>query len=175
MGRRTFLGTVGFGLALSLTGCTDDEPAPSAKPKPAGNGYRQPAEGEPHEVTWMAYGATPGVWGEEPTTPYGRDLTNARLVARQDLVRLAATISRFEPVALLVNSPADEAEARAFWQRSSPGPRPRISSVRSWMARGASTSATSRPVNYRRFRRTRSTSCSCRLMICGPETPAPSS
>ncbi|WP_405059490.1 agmatine deiminase family protein [Kribbella sp. NBC_01505] len=49
-----------------------------------------PAEGAPHEVTWMAYGATPGVWGEEPSTAYGRDLTNARIVARQDLVRLAA-------------------------------------------------------------------------------------
>ncbi|MEV8372269.1 agmatine deiminase family protein [Kribbella sp. NPDC056861] len=115
MGRRTFLGTVGAaGLALGLTGCAEEEPTVAAKPKPSKDGYRLPAEGEPHEVTWMAYGATPGVWGEEPSTPYGRDLTNARLVARQDLVRLAATISRFEPVALLVTSAADEAEARQF-------------------------------------------------------------
>ncbi|GAA0582433.1 agmatine deiminase family protein [Kribbella sandramycini] len=95
-----------------LTGCGPDEPA--APPKAAAGGYLMPAEGAPHEVTWMAYGATPGVWGEEPDTAYGRDLTNARIVARQDLVRLAATISRFEPVALLVNDAADEAEAKRF-------------------------------------------------------------
>ncbi|WP_328321553.1 agmatine deiminase family protein [Kribbella sp. NBC_00382] len=112
MGRRTFLGTVGFGLALGLTGCADDKPVSGGTPRRTG--YRLAAEGGPHELTWMAYGATPGVWGEETTTAYGRDLTNARLVARQDLVRLAATISRFEPVALLVNSAADEAEARRF-------------------------------------------------------------
>ncbi|TDC32701.1 agmatine deiminase family protein [Kribbella albertanoniae] len=112
MGRRTFLSTTGFVAAAGLTGCGPSQAAP--KPRAVKDGFLLPAEGAPHEVTWMAYGATPGVWGEEPETAYGRDLTNARIVARQDLVRLAATISRFEPVALLVNNAADEAEANQF-------------------------------------------------------------
>lgn len=77
-----------------------------------------PPEWAPHEVTWMAYGATAGVWGEDTVSAYGRDLTNARILARQDLVRLAANLSRFEPVAMLVDSAADEAEAREFLAES---------------------------------------------------------
>ncbi|WP_161962552.1 agmatine deiminase family protein [Nocardioides speluncae] len=73
-----------------------------------------PPEWAPHEVTWMAYGATVGVWGEDTVSPYGRDLTNARILARQDLVRLAANLSRFEPVAMLVDTEDDKAEAREF-------------------------------------------------------------
>lgn len=86
MGRRRFLRAAGFGAvaAVGLSGCGPEAP-PAVR-----DGFLLPAEGAPHEVTWMAYGATPGVWGEEPSTAYGRDLTNARIVARQDLVRLAA-------------------------------------------------------------------------------------
>ncbi|WP_165956422.1 agmatine deiminase family protein [Kribbella antibiotica] len=117
MGRRRFLRNAGFGAvaAAGLTGCGSSGTASTPTPTPVvRNGFLLPPEGAPHEVTWMAYGATPGVWGEEPETAYGRDLTNARIVARQDLVRLAATISRFEPVALLVNTAEDEAEAKRF-------------------------------------------------------------
>ncbi|HEV7307618.1 agmatine deiminase family protein [Ensifer sp.] len=73
-----------------------------------------PAEWAPHRATWMAYGATPGAWGEEMETAFGRDLTNSRTVARQDLMRLAANLSRFEPVFMLANTADDEAEAKNF-------------------------------------------------------------
>lgn len=135
LGRREMLRATGVvGLGMIVGGCRE-EPNRDARPTsgmpgsgtpggtPSGGpstgspgvaGFRMPAEGGPHERTWMAYGATPGVWGEDSVSPYGRDLRNSRIVARQDLVRLAATISRFEPVTLLVNSAADEAEARRF-------------------------------------------------------------
>ncbi len=73
-----------------------------------------PAEGAPHATTWMAYGATPGAWGEDTSSPFGRDIGNSRTLARQDLMRIAANLSRFEPVAMLVDSAEDEAEARGF-------------------------------------------------------------
>jgi agmatine deiminase len=73
-----------------------------------------PAEWAPHSATWMAYGATPGTWGEEMLTPFGRDLTNSRVIARQDLMRLAANLSRFERVFMLVNTREDEDEAKGF-------------------------------------------------------------
>ncbi|GAB3818913.1 agmatine deiminase family protein [Kribbella italica] len=130
LGRRELLRATGVaGLGMVVGGCRE-EPNGDARPTsgtpasgtpggtpsggPGATGFRMPAEGGPHEVTWMAYGATPGVWGEDSVSPYGRDLRNSRIVARQDLVRLAATIARFEPVVLLVNSAADEAEARRF-------------------------------------------------------------
>ncbi|MEV6285029.1 agmatine deiminase family protein [Kribbella sp. NPDC051770] len=129
LGRRKLLGATGMaGLGMVVSGCrqapepdgtrtpTSGESSPGgpSSGRPGSSAFRMPAEGAAHEVTWMAYGATPGVWGEDSVSAYGRDLRNSRIVARQDLVRLAATIARFEPVVLLVNSAADEAEARRF-------------------------------------------------------------
>ncbi|WP_432284020.1 agmatine deiminase family protein [Aminobacter sp. BA135] len=90
--------------------------ASCGRPMPAAahGGLLMPAEWAPHSATWMAYGATPGAWGEDMVTPFGRDLTNSRIVARQDLMRLAANLSRFEQVFMLVNTPEDEAEAKGF-------------------------------------------------------------
>lgn len=67
--------------------------------------YRMPDEGEPHTATWMAYGATVGAWGT--TGAYGA----SRLPARQDLMRVAVNLSRFEAVKMLV-SKADLKQAR---------------------------------------------------------------
>lgn len=68
--------------------------------------YLMPSESAPHQATWMAYGATAGAWGT--TGVYGM----ARRAARADLMRIAANLSRFEPVNMLVN-PNEMEEARA--------------------------------------------------------------
>lgn len=80
----------------------------------ASSGLLMPAEWAHQSATWMAYGATPKTWGEELETAFGRDLGNSRFVARQDLMRLAANLSRFQTVYMLVDTAADEAEARGF-------------------------------------------------------------
>lgn len=56
-----------------------------------------PAEDYPHNSTWMAYGATERAWGRGGV--YG----NSRVIARRDLIRIAASLSRFEPVNMLIN------------------------------------------------------------------------
>ena len=81
-------------------------------------GLRMPAEWHPHEASWMAYGATVGAWGDSNETSFDRDLSNSRIVARQDLVRLAANLSRFEKVYLLVHDDRDEAQARHLLEES---------------------------------------------------------
>lgn len=73
--------------------------------KPAA--YRMPRESDPHAATWMAYGATARAWGT--TGAFGA----TRRVARHDLMRIAATLSRFEPVRMIVASAAERAEAQA--------------------------------------------------------------
>jgi agmatine deiminase len=75
---------------------------------------RMPAEAETHAATWLAYGATVSAWGDDMTTAPGRDLSNSRTVARQDLMRLAANLSRYEPVFMLVDSPTDRAQASSY-------------------------------------------------------------
>ncbi len=73
---------------------------------------KRPGEWKLHKATWMANGATVRAWGDETATALDRDLSNSRTVARQDLMRLAANLSRFEPVVMLVSDAADEIEAR---------------------------------------------------------------
>ncbi|MFE6065982.1 agmatine/peptidylarginine deiminase [Streptomyces sp. NPDC056525] len=73
-----------------------------------------PAESAPHAATWMAYGATVSAWGDDTADAFGRDLSNSRTIARQDLMRVAANLSRFEPVFMLVDSNADKAQATAY-------------------------------------------------------------
>lgn len=50
-----------------------------------------PDEADPHERTWMAFGASAGIWG--------RDLLPD---VRRNLAALALTIARYEPVSMLV-------------------------------------------------------------------------
>ncbi len=72
--------------------------------------YQMPDEGEHHSLTWMAYGATEAAWGTTGT--YG----NSRSIARKDLIRIAANLSRFEPVNMLVSNSSDLAEAEAYFE-----------------------------------------------------------
>lgn len=81
---------------------------------PAPAGLLRPGEWLPHGATWMAFGATVRAWGDGQDTAFDRDLSHSRTVARQDLMRMAATISRFEPVVMLVSDAADQAEAEAM-------------------------------------------------------------
>ncbi|KAI9298450.1 hypothetical protein K502DRAFT_283930, partial [Neoconidiobolus thromboides FSU 785] len=65
-------------------------------------------EGNKQQFTWMAYGATVRVWGKRGT--FGAN----RLIARKDLMRIAANVARFEPVIMIVNDSKDKAEAKKF-------------------------------------------------------------
>ncbi|ORZ04503.1 hypothetical protein BCR42DRAFT_198184 [Absidia repens] len=67
-----------------------------------------PEEGNPHKGTWMAYGATTRTWGTSGS--FGAN----RLIARKDLMRIAANIARFEQVFMIVDNEDDEDEARDF-------------------------------------------------------------
>lgn len=96
------------GRSFAETGC--GQPQTSTAPE----GLLRPGEQGVHAATWMAYGATVRAWGDITETAFDRDLSNSRIVARQDLMRLAANLSRFEPVYMLVSDASDEAEARRF-------------------------------------------------------------
>ncbi|HPW28392.1 MAG TPA: agmatine deiminase family protein [Rhodoferax sp.] len=64
--------------------------------------WYMPDEGEPHQRTWMAFGASKPIWGN-------------RMLAQvqKDLALIARTIARFEPVSMLVRT-EDHATARAL-------------------------------------------------------------
>ncbi|GAA0314393.1 agmatine deiminase [Kineococcus aurantiacus] len=66
-------------------------------------GQHMPAEWEPHQRTWMAFPTPNPTFGEDG----GPDLTRAR----RAWSAVANTVSRYEPVTVLVN-PADRAAAR---------------------------------------------------------------
>lgn len=68
--------------------------------------WRMPEEGEPHEKTWMGFGATREIWGHELSSE-----------ARRDLALVANTISRYEPVSMLVR-PHDYELARSMLEPS---------------------------------------------------------
>lgn len=70
--------------------------------------YILPDEGDTHAATWMAYGATKRAWGSDGV--YGR----SRDIARRDLIRVAASLSRFEPVKMLIDNEEDLAQAKQF-------------------------------------------------------------
>ncbi|QCE35137.1 agmatine deiminase family protein [Acetobacteraceae bacterium] len=61
--------------------------------------YYMPAESARHSLTWMAYYASPAIWGDE-LAPY----------VKNELEEIACTIAEFEQVNLLVR-PEDYAEA----------------------------------------------------------------
>ncbi|MEV6102203.1 agmatine deiminase family protein [Nocardia sp. NPDC051981] len=62
-----------------------------------GRSWVMPDEGAPHKRTWMAFGASEAIWGRQLLPQ-----------VRQNLATIAATISRFEPVSMLVRQ--DELE-----------------------------------------------------------------
>ena len=98
MKRRTFIKGVASMAILPLSACAQSAPVAS---------FRMPEESEPHAATWMAFGATTQAWGTEGS--YGI----SRKFARQDLMRIAVNLTRFEPVKMLV-SKSDMREATAM-------------------------------------------------------------
>ncbi|MDD5393825.1 MAG: agmatine deiminase family protein [Thiothrix sp.] len=59
--------------------------------EPVTTGWRMPDESEPHTRTWMAFGASQTIWGKKLLPEVRRNLAN-----------IATTISRYEPVSMLV-------------------------------------------------------------------------
>lgn len=55
------------------------------------NGWRMPDESEPHTRTWMAFGASSGIWGKKLLPEVQRSLA-----------LIANTIAKYEPVSILV-------------------------------------------------------------------------
>lgn len=74
-------------------------------------GFVMPEESDAHKATWMAYGATAEAWGT--TGKFGA----SRQIARLDLLRVAANLSRFEPVKMLVNDEQDRQEAENLFEQ----------------------------------------------------------
>ena len=93
-------------MSFPLLSCADDRTA-SAPAKNSNLNTRMPEESEPHDATWMAYGATTQAWGT--TGAYGA----SRALARHNLMNIAVQLSRFEAVKMLV-SPSDMVEAKAL-------------------------------------------------------------
>lgn len=88
--RRTFLST-GSAVVLAglFTGCGSDTSA-SEEDITLPEGFRMPAEEEPHEATWMCLPARRDVWG--------RDLDQVQ----ETIASIALAIAEFEPVRMLV-------------------------------------------------------------------------
>lgn len=80
----------------ALLGSTHGALAMSDEP----SGWYMPDESEPHQRTWMAFGASRKVWG--------RDLLPE---VRRNLATIALSIARYEPVSMLVRQ-ADMPQAR---------------------------------------------------------------
>lgn len=80
----------------------------STEPSLASGAFNMPAEDWPHNATWMAYGATERAWGRRGVYGHSRD------IARRDLMRIAASISRFEPVNMLIANHQDKLQAEQF-------------------------------------------------------------
>jgi agmatine deiminase len=59
--------------------------------EPVTTGWRMPDESEPHTRTWMAFGASQTIWGKKLLPE-----------VRRNLASIATTISRYEPVSMLV-------------------------------------------------------------------------
>ncbi len=91
--------------------------------EPSGDGLRMPDEAGPRAATWMAFGATARAWGTTGT--YGA----SRAAARRDLMRIAANLSRFEPVKMLVDDAADLAEARRHFAEAKAAPEPKFAGL----------------------------------------------
>ncbi|MEN9502485.1 MAG: hypothetical protein RI964_1770 [Pseudomonadota bacterium] len=94
MNRRHFLSTSLLLSTGSIFG------SPSMGWAASGNGWRMPDESEPHARTWMAFGASETIWGKKLLPE-----------VRRNLITIATTITRYEPVSMLVRE-ADYALAQ---------------------------------------------------------------
>ncbi|MDD5395394.1 MAG: agmatine deiminase family protein [Thiothrix sp.] len=94
MNRRHFLSTSLLLSTGSIFG------SPSMGWAASGKGWRMPDESEPHARTWMAFGASETIWGKKLLPE-----------VRRNLITIATTIARYEPVSMLVRE-ADYALAQ---------------------------------------------------------------
>lgn len=100
--RRRFVrsGLVAMG-GLLLAACEGPVASGSGDSRTAsrqdGRSWVMPEEGRPHKRTWMAFGASEGIWGRQLLPQ-----------VRRNLADVASVIARFEPVSMLVRS--DELE-----------------------------------------------------------------
>lgn len=83
--QRTLLSAAALASGVSVAGAGKN--APTA----ADNDWYMPDEGERHACTWMAFGASTAIWGDDLLP-----------LVRRNLATLARTIGRYEPVRMLV-------------------------------------------------------------------------
>ena len=89
--RRSFLQGALLGGAALATGASLAGTSKAAQAAAAGSDWHMPDEGESHACTWMAFGPSAAIWGDELLP-----------LVRQNLATLARTIGRHEPVRMLV-------------------------------------------------------------------------
>lgn len=85
--RRTVIQSLGILGASTLVGGTKESFAMG----PSKNTWIMPDEGDPHQRTWMAFGASEKIWGKKLLPQVQRDLAT-----------IALTIAKYEPVSMLV-------------------------------------------------------------------------
>lgn len=103
--RRFVLGVPALFVAACASPSADDEGTATADPSDgdadSARVWRMPDEGEPHERTWMAFGASAQIWGEDLVP-----------VVQQNLADIANAIVAFEPVTILVRESEIEVAER---------------------------------------------------------------
>ncbi len=89
--RRRFLKSTLAGAAALAAGSGLAQDRKPMQPAPTDEGWFMPDEGAPHTRTWMAFGASAAIWGDDLLPRVQRDLAT-----------LARTIAQYEPVHMLV-------------------------------------------------------------------------
>ncbi|MFZ6686301.1 agmatine deiminase family protein [Undibacterium sp. SXout11W] len=123
--RRSAMKAAGVFAITPLSACGGGTGASGSSPPgavtPVAQTFIMPDEGGTHTATWMAYGATANAWGTAGI--YGA----SRSIARMDLMRIAANLSRYELVNLLVANQADLSQAQQFLSQVRREPTPSFS------------------------------------------------
>ena len=93
--RRYFLQATCLLAGAALVGCGSGEPnvQVSTPLVVTSDKWRMPDEADPHTRTWMAFGASEAIWGRELLPEVQRNL-----------ITIARTIAKYEPVSLLVRA-----------------------------------------------------------------------
>ena len=78
-------------LGKNLAGCSADPQLSVSSSLSSNSSFFMPDEAEPHLCTWMAFSASPDIWGREYASG-----------VQDNLARIARTIAQYEPVKMLV-------------------------------------------------------------------------
>ena len=89
--RRRFLKGTMASAAWLMAGASLARASTPQQTKPVGNDWFMPDESAPHTRTWMAFGASAAIWGDDLLP-----------LVRRNLATLARAIGQFEPVTMLV-------------------------------------------------------------------------